>query len=118
MQTGKKSRILKDFKDGGGSLKNSGDDTINWCYESIDFPWFLGFFHFGTAAGAVLERGTEGICLETPMGMSNNAEGGITNSFGRLKGWLKRAGDFLATCFGLLKWDLRSLRRLSEPGLL
>lgn len=75
MQTRKKSRILKDFKDGGGSLKNSGDDTINWCYESIDFPWFLGFFHFGTAAGAVLERGTEGICLETPMGMSNN-EGG------------------------------------------
>lgn len=45
MQNGKKKvEFLRDFKDGGGSLKISGDDTINWCYESIDFPWFFWVF--------------------------------------------------------------------------
>lgn len=56
----------------------------------------MGFFHFG----AVLESGTEGIRLETPLGMANNEGGNHQFSWEAPE----KAGDFLATHFGAIKF--------------
>lgn len=60
----------------GREHKNSGDDTIKWCYESIDFSLVFGFFCFEPLQQSCLREGLNesasrrpGHEQETQMGM-------------------------------------------------